>query len=55
MADMPLRPLVEQFLQGEPLKDLVDLRAWAGALRLMRCNERHTEASFPVRGHQSLI
>ena len=43
-SDVALRPLLNEFIEGEPLRNLTELRTWVGALRLQRCNERHTEA-----------
>ena len=47
-GDVPLRPLINDLLAGEPLRNLGELRTWVGALRLLRCNERRTEAG-PLR------
>lgn len=47
-SDIPLRPLLDEFVNGVPLNDaaLLPLREWVGALRLLRIVERLTEASL---------
>lgn len=50
-AGEALRPLLDQFIQGADLAadpDLSSLRAWVGALRLIRVVERETEASWLI-------
>ena len=44
-----LRQQLEDFMNGVPLRQLDEpegLREWVGALRLLRCCERYTEAPY---------
>ena len=53
-----LRPLLEQFVQGADLstdESLGPLRAWIGALRLIRVVERETEESCHVLSEEVYI
>jgi hypothetical protein len=42
--DIALRSQLDDFLGGVRLRDLPELRSWVGGLRLIRSNERPTEA-----------
>lgn len=44
-VNVGLRSELDRFIHGEPRASLLNLCSWMGALRLLRCVERQTEAS----------